>query len=211
VPQLSDVSKSVESDLADIDEAAELVNVMEVRTQQDLVMAVQMTATVKESYKEIDDKRETWVKPLKAVISDINATFSPALAALEAAESILKKKIENCIEENEKKRIELLTMIFDTPEDKRGDVLAVAEACTMDKVPGLSIRRPWKGEVVDRLVIIQWAIKTGQLQFLEVNEKALNALTTELKGQIDVPGWEAKEKRVVAITTGKVKNENTLG
>ena len=205
VPQLSDVSKSVEGDLADIDEAAELVNVMEVRTQQDLVMAVQMTATVKESYKEIDDKRETWVKPLKAVINDINATFSPALIALDTAEAILKNKIDACIEANDDKRKEFLEMIEEAPEEKRGDILALAEACVIEKVPGLSIRRPWKGEVTDRLKLIQWAITTGQLQFLEVNEKALNALTTELKGQIDVPGWEAKEKRVVAITTGKAK------
>jgi len=205
IPKMDDVSRSVENELAGIGEASELIDAMQVETQADLKIAVEMTATIKESWEEINAKRETWTKPLRAVIADINETFAPALDALDEAEKKLKNKIDECVESNEEKRIELLKEVEATPENKRGVLLALADGYAIDKIPGLSIRRSFKGEIVDHSKLVAWIIKTGQYQFLEINEKVLGAITKELQGKVDFPGWEVKEKRTVAITISTVK------
>jgi len=205
IPQMSDVSKSIETDLSDIDEAANIIDSMEVVTPADLNMAVQMTATIKESYAEIDGKRDGWVRPLKSVIDDINETFNPALNALDSAERKLKEKIETCTRANDSARMEYLSRVESAPEEARGALLILAEQHAVDKIPGLSIRKSYKGQIVDKSKIVAWAIKTGQYRVLDINEKELNIMTKEYGKAVDVPGWEIVEKNTVAITVAKVK------
>jgi hypothetical protein len=124
---LAPVQKSVEDDLADIDEAAGLINAMQIKSQADLEMAVSMTATIKESYAEIDGKRESWVKPLKGVIDSINETFKPALMALEVAEEKLKTKINVAVLEADSKRTEILKQVEAADESARPVLLVKAD------------------------------------------------------------------------------------
>jgi hypothetical protein len=202
---LAPVIKSVEDDLADIDEAAGIINAMQIKSQADLETAVQFTASIKESYADIDGKRESWVKPLKGVIDSINETFKPALMALEVAEEKLKTKINVAVLEADTKRTEILKQVEAADETARPVLLVKADEYVRDKVSGLSFRKAWKGKIVDKKKIIDWCIKTGQFQFLSINEGALKAVTKELGGGTDIPGWEVWEDRTVAISVDKVK------
>lgn len=206
-PQLlEDVEKSLANDLADIDQAAELINSLKIENPKDLTVAVQMTATVKTSYKELDEKRETWTKPLKAVIADINETFKPALLALETAESILKKKIVEFVNHSDEERLRILDSIKDAPDAERSTLLVKADSLVLDKVPGLSIRTSEEISISDKTAAIRHLIAKGMHQFLEIDMKALKSAYKEYGEKImQVPGVEVMEKKTVAITVSKVE------
>ena len=207
VPQMDEVSKSIESSIDDIGEIADVLEDLKVRSQADLIVAVEMTAIVKETKNALDEKRKTWVTPLMDVIDDINKTFSPSLVALDYAEDQLKEKIEHGVTYCEKERMQLLARVEHAPEQERSGLITASDALVLDKVPGLSIRRTTKGTIVNEIDLINWAIKTGHTQILRVDVKAVNAMLAAFKpGQEpSIPGWEMKEKRTIAITVSKVE------
>lgn len=206
-PQLlEDVEKSLANDLADIDQAAELINSLKIENPKDLTVAVQMTATVKVSYKELDEKRETWTKPLKGVIADINETFKPALMALETAESILKKKIVEFVNHADEERLRILDSIKDTPDAERSTLLVKADSLVLDKVPGLSIRTSEEISISDKTAAIRHLIAKGMHQFLDIDMKTLRFAYKEYgEAVMQIPGVEVSEKKTVAITVSKVE------
>lgn len=205
IPQITEVGKSIESDLEDIQEASGFIDEMSVETKDDLSMAVQMTAIIKESQKKIDEKRQTWTGPLNKVIDDINETFATPLKTLKDAEQKLKTKINECVKANEDTRNKLLSQVETAQDGDIPDLLAKADTHIIDKVPGLSIRESISGKVEDESAIIKYAIDSGMLQLLSVNKSALNVVTKQLKEKTNIPGWNVSKKRTVAITASKVK------
>lgn len=195
---------SIEDDLADIDEAASLINQMEIASNEDLRQAVEMTATIKESFKELEEKRKTWTKPLNDVIKDINATFSPATTALAAAEIKLKDMISAWIEKLSNARELLLESVEMAKEDERPDILAKAEECIVPKVPGLTVKEVLSGEVENRDEIYDWIDSKGRFwDFLVLDEKALLEYLKKHPNE-KIPGLKTSKKRTIAITTSKV-------
>lgn len=205
MPQIEEVGKSIAEDIDDINEATAFIDDLTVENRADLEVAVQMTATLKESLTEVDAKRMNWTAPLNKVVDDINATFSPAITALKNAEKKLKSKIDYCIKKNQQQRDAILEQVASASDSERNDLLARADQFVIDKIPGLSIRETTTWKVTEERAIIEYAIENGMLQLLSVDTKALKNITKDLKEKTNIPGWECSKKTTIAITASKVE------
>ena len=159
---------SIEDDLADIDEAAEIIDAIKIESHNDLRQAVAMTATVKETAKELDEKRQSWTKPLNDVVSSINETFSPAQTALANAERKLKALINKYLLERYEKHDTLLDQVKDADDETRKVLLARVEDCIPPKVTGLSVRESKTGKVVDHDTLVQWLVTNNRWECVSV-------------------------------------------
>lgn len=205
MPQIEEVGKSIAEDIDDINAATAFIDDLTVENRPDLEVAVQMTATLKESLAEVDAKRMNWTAPLNKVVDDINATFSPAITALKNAEKKLKSKIDACIKKNQQQRDAILEQVASASDSERNDLLARADQFVIDKIPGLSIRETTTWKVTEERAIIEYAIENGMLQLLSVDTKALKNITKDLKEKTNIPGWECAKKTTIAITASKVE------
>lgn len=162
-------------------------------------------AEIRTKHDEVDSKRKSFVDPLKQVIKDIDDFFKPALEALKTAENDLKTKVEVYVTSSLERRDNVLRDVSaaKTTEAKE-TLLAQADDLVPPKVKGLSIRETWTGEVTDEKKLIKWAIKNSP-DLLQVNEKALKALTRSTGRDPEIPGWLAYANRSAVVTPSKVE------
>lgn len=197
--------QAAEPEVASARRAAEVIEAMTIATGAELRTATEWIAEVKTKAEEVDAKRRSFVDPLNAVISQINAFFRPALDSLRGAEAALKGKIQTHVASNLEQRDRLLAAVGQTQDAAaRTALVTQATALVPEKVDGLSIRETWTGEVVDLPALVRWIIATNQLELLRVDEKALETLTKAAGQDPGIPGWKAVVKRVVAVTASKV-------
>ena len=205
IPKIKDVSKDAAPEVQDAEKSTALVKTVVIEEDDAMELAVRMAAEIKEKHDEVDAKRRSWVDPLRMVVDDINAFFNPALEALKKAESTIKIKVASYVESNLAKRDHILRTVNLTPVEKRATCLEKADKLIPRKVSGLSIREGWSGSVVDKGDLIKWAVEEGRYEFLNVDEKALKAVTKAAGRDPEIPGWQARPTRTVVVTPSKVK------
>ena len=136
-----------------------------------------------------DGKRLSWVKPLKAVAADIDASFRPATKALKEALDVIKAKIGAFDVEQAQERARLLKASVQAAA--AGDQTAAAKAyekaeahVLVDAGPSTS-KIVWTGEVVDAAAIPR--------EYLMPDVAKLEALTKALDRDPQIPGWRARQ------------------
>ena len=205
IPKTKDVSKDVTPLTKDAEKVTDLIKRTMVEDDAAMEVAVQMAAEIKDKYKEVDEKRKSWVDPLRMVVDDINRTFKPALEKLKEAEAAIKAKISGYVTNSLAKRDALLSEVQATPAEERGALIEKANALEPRKVSGLAVKESWTGEVEDPAALVKWAVDNGRLELLSVNEKALKAITKSGGRDPQIPGWRAFADRSVAVTTSRVQ------
>lgn len=204
IPKLTDVRKSAAPVTTDAENALGLIEQLSIASPEDLDTAVTWTAEVKKKFTEIDEKRKSWVDPLRAVIDDINATFKPALDALKTAEKTIKNSISGYVNESSEKRDALLAEAGSKSNGSQTALLEKADELIPPKIKGLSIREKWTGEIFDMDTLLDWIIENDRYDLLVPNVKALESVTKTAGRDPGIPGWRAYRSNVVAITPSKV-------
>jgi len=127
-----------------------------------------------------------YVNNLKVGLSEIDRIIS------KAKEIALKWKLED-----EKHAQEIQDRLQFRNQDEGFKVLAVSES---DLVSDASIRKTWKGKVVDMNALIK-AAKQGNpaFSFLIVNQKELDKFARKTKGNVSVPGVEFFEETSLTV------------
>lgn len=201
LPKMGDVALAASTQSEEADEALELIRGIALRTNQELAGAVGVVAEMKEKRAAVDEQLKRFTAPLKGVIKDIEGFFKPAIKALDECEVLIKRKISDYTAGEAVQRDRLLADAGEAAQ--QGDAVAAralvvkADAHLVDKVPGLSMREQWDGEVVDAEAIPR--------EFLIPDVKALKALTRAKKCDPKIPGWRAHCGTTVAITTSRVE------
>lgn len=206
LPKLTDAARAakVEVDKAEEIQALTLEGAP-IISKSGMENAVVAIAEIRTNHDEVDTKRKSFVNPLKQVIKDIDEFFKPALNALKTAENDLKKKVEVFTTSSLERRDETLKKVSKaTDVAVKESLLSKAEDLVPPKVKGLSIRENWTGEIVDEKKLINWAIKNSP-DLLQINEKALKALTKAAGRDPEIPGWLAKANRSAVVTPSKVE------
>lgn len=193
LPNVELLKTDTAQDLKDSTEAAEFVEAIMVSSDDNLKAATRILAEIKTQYKDLESKRK-----------ELNKFFKPALDAWKKAESQIKQKVVDCIEERLETRDAILNEIADAPEDKRVDLLARSDELVPPKIDGLSIITQWSGELNSNQEAVQWAIANKREDLLTIDTASLMAITTAYNEDPKIPGWKAFKKSVVRITAGKV-------
>jgi len=129
-------------------------------------------------------KRLKWVKPLKAVASDIDASFRPATKALAKAIDELKAKIGAWDVEQAQKRSALLSASAEAARDGNAAAAEKAYEKAAAFVPaegGAGSKIYWTGEVIDAAAIPR--------EYLTPDLDKLQAVTKAHGADPGIPGW----------------------
>jgi hypothetical protein len=133
-----------------------------------------------------DAKRKKWVSPLKAVASDIDATFRPALQHLKKAEVMLKTKIGqfDVVQEDARRKALAQTAVAAAAGNQVAAERAYAKA--EEHAPpdtGASSKLYWTGEVIDAALVPR--------EFLMPDVAKLEAITRARGEDPRIAGWRA--------------------
>lgn len=201
IPKMGDVALEASSQGEEADEALDLIKGIKLATNDDLKMAVVTIAEMKDKRGAVEAVLKRFTDPLKGVIKDIESMFKPAMRALDDCEKLMKRKISVFSDDQAVRRDKYLAIAGEAASKGEEGVaqaaLASADELVLEKVPGLSVRELWDGEVVDAAVIPR--------EFLIPDVKALKAMTRARKGDPSIPGWRAFPTSSVAITCDKVE------
>lgn len=199
LPKMGDVALQASTNAEEAEDALALVKSVSLQTNEDMEQAAAIVGELKTKRKEVDTQLKRFTKPLKGVIKDIEAFFRPAIKALDECEAMLKGKIAAFTEQQASKRDELIDaagQALRSGEAAPAALLAEADFYMVPKLPGVSIRELWDGEVVDASQIPR--------EFMIPDIKALRALTRARKCDPQIPGWRAFRRSSVAITADDV-------
>lgn len=163
-----------------------------VEDDEDRALASKTLAIVAATLDEWDGKRKSWVQPLKAVASDIDANFRPALQALRKCEALLKERIGAFDVAQAQKRAALLKeavaagaagnrQIAERIYEK-ADEHAAAEGGSGSKIE-------WTGEVVDADAIPR--------EYCKPDLEKLLAVTKAADKDPGIMGWKAYQAAAV--------------
>lgn len=199
--------KELQTALAnDGDEAADVklfVQGVTIVDNRDLESAVSYLQIIKEQHKVVDDKRKSFIDPLKAVIDDINDFFKPVLDALKGAETAIKSKVDDYSKEATRRRDEALRAVASvSAREEKTALIEQAAALALPKIKGLSFRESWTGEVGDLGELFAYALEHDQT-LLVIDEKELARRTKEAGKDLEIPGWKCYPKTTVAIGGAK--------
>ena len=159
---------------------------MEIQKPADREFASNAVSEIAKKHDLWDGKRLSWVKPLKAVAADIDASFRPATKALAEAVQVIKRKIGAWDVAQAQERAKLLKASVTAAQ--QGDQAAAAKAYEKAEAhvaadTGATSKIVWTGEVIDATQIPR--------EFLVPDVAKLEAYTKALDKDPQIPGWRA--------------------
>jgi len=207
IPKDIDVRAASEPAVTEAEQVNDLCIGFNVTNNDSLKAAVKWIAEIKTHATTIEEKRRSFVDPIRESIDRINNFFKPALDRLSDAERTLKNKVSSYTIAAAVERDRLLASIDpNAGVDEKCGILAKADTFAPPKIPGLALRESWQGKVTDPAAVVKWAVESGRLELLNVDPKALVVLARAADRDPEIPGFKASRVRSVAITPSKVQN-----
>ena len=202
----------------------------EIRTLENAEDAGAVLREIKGLSKELEEKRTSITKPINQALREINALFKPAKGWLQQAESLLKSKILDFQNEQdriareaqakadaaameERKRLERKAKIVETigRTERADEIREEADAhiapvvkSAAPKMEGVVRRETWKAEVTDKAAFLKYVIEERQdlMALVNIDNSALNAQARSLKENLSLPGVRVyKESSIAAGST----------
>lgn len=132
----------------EIHEGLALVENFEIRSEEDQSFAAEILREIKVKHEEVEKKRTSITKPLNQALREVNNLFRPLKQALEKSEKLLKYKIAEYQQEQEKENARRLIEAAqsDSPEEAQ-EALSSIQSTTSPK--GVNVRYKWKAKIVD--------------------------------------------------------------
>jgi hypothetical protein len=196
VPKRAEIDSFIEPIQRDAEASVVFIEALVVKTDAEREFASNALSEVASRHDAYDKKRKAWVQPLKAVASDIDATFRPALQALKHCEQMLKEKIGMYDVAQAQARAALLVQAAAAGASGNREA-AEAAYVVADQFSaasaGAGSKIEWTGEVVDATQIPR--------EYLCPDVKKLEALTKARGEDPCIPGWRAYQ--VAAVRTSR--------
>ena len=204
----------------------ELAKIRTVTTPGGAITVGEDLKTVKRLAKEVNEKRLAITRPLNEALREVNALFKPAKEWLLEAEAILKAKILEFQNEQDRiarelqakadaeareehEKLERTAALADRfgKEEKAEELREEAETqiapiitSAAPKIAGITRRETWKAEVVDKRALIKHILeeRPDLLLLVTINQSALNAQARLLKDDLDLPGIKVSKEASIA-------------
>ena len=182
--------------------------------------------TVKRLAKEVNEKRLAITRPLNDALKEVNALFKPAQDWLKQSESLLKGKILEFQNEQERIARELqakadaearkereklerkarLAEVVRRPEkaeelrEEAETQVAPVVTSAAPKISGVVRRETWKAEVTDKQALVKHIVdnQPALLVMVKIDQSLLNARAREMKDKFDLPGARAVKEASIA-------------
>lgn len=156
---------------------------LEICDQEVFEGAGEILTSVKSRYKELDAKRKSLTAHLHKAKKGIDDLFKPALTSLKECEGLLKRKMLDYAEQQEREREELMK------NEQYSEAIQVGQA---ELPTNISTRRRWVYEVMD--------IEKVPVQFLQVNDAKVKGMIADLGGNnVDIPGIRIYSEKNLAV------------
>ena len=183
--------KEVEQEASDAVKVQEMLTEYEIEDSAGYVWIAEALKEVSRKLEEIEAKRKTITKPLTAAKKAVDDLFSPVTKPLAATIEALRIKVVGYVELRELEQSELLQ----EKDLDRETLTAVWEELEVPKVPGVSTKTVWTGEVEDEDLIPR--------AFMIPNIKRLEELTSGPNQDPKIPGWRAYPKVTLRVEKNK--------
>jgi hypothetical protein len=196
IPPRKEVDEFIQASIGEAEQVLAFLEQVTITQSAEREFASNALAEVAQRHDIIDKKRLSWVGPLKAVTSDIDATFRPVTAALKRATEILKAKIGAYDVAQAQERDRLLKASAAALTQGQTSVAMDAYVQAEQHVAadtGASSKIEWTGEVLDAALIPR--------EYLMPNVAKLEAFTKALGTDPAIPGWRAFQ--VAAVRTSR--------
>ncbi len=212
-----------------VTEATEMAQSYVIDSTDVLTLANDDLKEIVKTIKDMDEQRDSFVRPLNEEVKFINNAFRPHIEGLKQARAILEPKIITFQREeaariaaeqrkaNEAAAAERRKIEEQAKEaESKGDVetasaLAVAaevmvapvvQSTIPAKGTGTSSRGTWSAEVTNLHELIKHvAAHPEHINLLSANQTALNGLARSLKKSMQIPGVKPIEKTSLAVRT----------
>ena len=197
-----------------------------IRTPEDAEDAGAILREIKGLANELEGKRTSITKPVNQALREVNALFKPAKDWLAEAEKLVKGKILEFQNEQdriarelqakadaearkEREKLERRAAKAEAKgkEDKAEELREQAETqiapvvtSAAPKLAGISRRETWKTEITDKGALLQHIIekRPDLLPLVKIDQSALNGMARSLKGELDLPGVEVSKEASIA-------------
>ena len=193
-----------------------------ITSSETAIAAGQQLAAVKTIAKELESKRTTITGPLNIALQEVNELFRPAKKWLKEAEILLKSKIlefqneqeriarerqaeADALARKEREKLEARAGKAEAKgkEEKAAALRQVAEIqvapiieSAAPKIVGVSTRVTWKAEVVSPRALIGYIAQNPDMMMLvDFNQSFLDSLARLHKDKLDIPGVKAVEEK----------------
>ncbi len=181
---------------------------------------------VKTLAKQIEGKRTAITGPLNKALKEVNSLFRPAKGWLKEAEGILKGKLLEYQNEQERiareaqakadaearkerekleRKAKLVGAVgmSDKAEELREEAetkIAPVVKSAAPKIAGIARRETWKAEITDEIALIKHIVKERPelLGLVHVSQSALNDLARLHKDELNMPGVKAVKVSSIA-------------
>ena len=211
---------------SDSEALLEIARLREITTPEMAIAAGEELKDIKRLAKQVNEKRLAITRPLNDALKEVNALFKPAKEWLSQAERLLKGKILEFQNEQERIARELQAKAdaearkereklerraakaeAKGKEDKAEELREQAETqiapvvtSAAPKLAGISRRETWKTEITDKGALLQHIIekRPDLLPLVKIDQSALNGMARSLKGELDLPGVEVSKEASIA-------------
>lgn len=168
--------------------------------------ASDLISDIKEVIKQVEEKRKFVVDPYRELIADINNRAKDRKGPFEYAEKTLKDKIydfQQKLLEAKKKEEEKARRKMEKAEEKRRK--AIEENKPAPPIPVIptkfvvpqnvksersttSFRDNWKAEITNKLLAIEYLLKHGYIDAIDINQGKLNLIAKTIKNNKEIDG-----------------------
>jgi transcriptional regulator of heat shock response len=186
-----------------------------INNAQEYVNASEFTKKVQDYLKKLDNDRKKLVKPYNDTVKDVNNAYKEPLDALKNIRIKLRdatkgydKKIED--EAKEKQRIadeaaekERQRLLKESEKEGQEDLKEVAETIKtpvvkveeVPKIEGRHFKRYWTVEIVNKAAFVAWCLESQELQYIEIDTRALDKIAQATEGKVEFPGIKINLRR----------------
>lgn len=156
----------------------------------------QLLIQVKTKFKELEDSRKSYTKPLRDLTAKINRDFKPITDDLQKVEAGLKRAM---VDFQQRKALEARKALEESQKAlDEGNHAEFREQLQKANTPvhaeGVSTRQVWRFEVVNPDAVPR--------AFLKVDEQKIGATVRALKGEVDIPGVRVWAEDSLTVRTG---------
>ncbi len=210
----------------DSEAALEIARDRKVTTPEMAIATAEDLKAVKTLAKQLNEKRLAITRPLNDALKEVNALFKPAKEWLKEAEGLLKNKLLDFQNEQERiareaqaeadaearkerERLERKAKLASAVgmsekaeelREKAETQIAPAITSAAPKIAGVTRRETWKAEVTDKAALLKHIVEVRPdlLALVKIDQSALNAQARSLKDELNLPGVKVVKEASIA-------------
>lgn len=191
-------------------------------SEESLALATKEMNACNKRLKQLDAARKSITKPMDEAKKAVMALFNPATEKFKGAIEIYKIGIAHYMAEQERLAAEAkakaeaeaaeqrkaLELAAESTEDESerealqtvaASIVVSPDVKVVEKVKGATLKKKWKGEVVDLAAFLRYVADHPELhECVSVKQAALDRFISATGGAMQIPGVNANQEAIVA-------------